>query len=66
MSSNTYKGLTLRAIVYKYFPPSDNGGSAATESYIDSIINFAASQGVTITRDTVVVGSSTNSFPEIM
>ena len=66
MSSNTYKGLTLRAIVYKYFPPSDNGGSAATESYIDSIINFVASQGATITRDTVVVGSSTNSFPEIM
>ena len=66
MSSDTYKGLTLRAIVYKYFPPSDNGGSAATESYIDSIINFAASQGITITRDTVVVGSSTNSFPEIM
>jgi flagellum-specific peptidoglycan hydrolase FlgJ len=55
MSSSLYKGLTLHGLVYKYFPPSDNGGSAATERYIDTIINFAASQGVTITRDTVVV-----------
>jgi flagellum-specific peptidoglycan hydrolase FlgJ len=55
MSSNTYKGQTLHGLVYKYFPPSDNGGSAATERYIDTIINFAASQGITITRDTVVV-----------
>ena len=55
MSSSLYKGLTLHGLVYKYFPPSDNDGSAATERYIDGIINFAASQGITITRDTVVV-----------
>jgi flagellum-specific peptidoglycan hydrolase FlgJ len=55
MSSSLYKGQTLHGLVYRYFPPSDNGGSASTERYIDSIIDFAASQGITITRDTVIV-----------
>jgi hypothetical protein len=55
MSSSLYKGQILHDLVYKYFPPSDNGGSDATERYIDTIIDFAASQGITITRDTVVV-----------
>jgi flagellum-specific peptidoglycan hydrolase FlgJ len=55
MSGPLYKGLTLERIAYRYFPPNDNGGRAATEKYIQELIQYAADLGVTVTSNTVPV-----------
>ena len=54
MSSNLYRGKTLKQLVNTYFPASDNT-PARVQSYIDSLIQFAGKLGIAVNIDTVPV-----------
>jgi tetratricopeptide (TPR) repeat protein len=53
--STDYRGLTLEQLVYKYFPPEDNGGRSSVEEYIKFLIDYAAEHGISLTRSTVPI-----------
>ncbi|WP_224362957.1 glucosaminidase domain-containing protein [Hyalangium versicolor] len=56
LMATAYKGLPLEKLVNKYYPAGD--GDNRPERYIQSITDFAARNGIDISRNTVAIGSN--------